>query len=108
VGDPEGDKRTSFEIDADDVAPSLKWAIATPERAEPSRNGERGTERGQFNDPRPFCATFDAANALAAAGALACGTSGAVARASHSSASIAERDTAKCSGARHCAAHRIT
>jgi len=51
---PEGDKRTSTEIDADEVAPSLKWATARPERVERSRNGDRGAERGQFNDPRPF------------------------------------------------------
>jgi single-strand DNA-binding protein len=51
---PEGDKRTSTEIDADEVAPSLRWAIAKPERAERSRNGERSGERGQFNDPPPF------------------------------------------------------
>jgi single-stranded DNA-binding protein len=54
VGDPDGDKRTSTEIDADEVAPSLRWSIARPERAERSRNGERQTERGQFNDPPPF------------------------------------------------------
>jgi len=51
---PEGEKRTSTEIDADEVAPSLKWAIAKPERADRSRNGERGAERSQFNDPPPF------------------------------------------------------
>jgi len=51
---PEGDKRSVTEIDADEVAPSLKWAIAKPERAERSRNAERGAERGQFNDDPPF------------------------------------------------------
>jgi single-strand DNA-binding protein len=55
---PEGDKRTSTEIDADEVAPSLKWATATPERATRTRNAERGAERsgerGEFNDPAPF------------------------------------------------------
>jgi single-strand DNA-binding protein len=51
---PEGDKRTSTEIDADEVAPSLRWAIATPERATRTRSAERGAERGQFNDPAPF------------------------------------------------------
>jgi single-strand DNA-binding protein len=51
---PEGDKRTSTEIDADEVAPSLRWAIAKPERAERSRNGERAAERGQFDDQPPF------------------------------------------------------
>ena len=50
---PKGDKRTSTEIDADEVAPSLRWATARPERAERSRNGDRGAERGQFNDPPP-------------------------------------------------------
>jgi single-strand DNA-binding protein len=48
---PEGDKRTSTEIDADEVAPSLKWATARPERA--TRTAERGAGRGQFNDPAP-------------------------------------------------------
>jgi single-strand DNA-binding protein len=50
---PEGDKRTSTEIDADEVAPSLRWATARPERAEDSRNSDRSAERGQFNDPPP-------------------------------------------------------
>jgi single-strand DNA-binding protein len=53
VGDPEGDKRTSTEIDADEVAPSLRWATAKPEQAERSRNGERAAERGRFDDPPP-------------------------------------------------------
>src|SRR6266536_5277875 len=59
---PEGEKRTSTEIDADEVAPSLRWAIAQPERADRARSAERGAERGsgaergagQFNDPPPF------------------------------------------------------
>jgi single-strand DNA-binding protein len=51
---PEGEKRSVTEIDADEVAPSLRWAIAKPERADRSRNGERGAERGQFNDQPPF------------------------------------------------------
>jgi single-strand DNA-binding protein len=51
---PEGDKRSVTEIDADEVAPSLKWAIARPERADRSRNGERTAERGQFNDEPSF------------------------------------------------------
>lgn len=51
---PEGDKRSVTEIDADEVAPSLKWAIAKPERADRSRNSERGAERGQFDDAPPF------------------------------------------------------
>jgi single-strand DNA-binding protein len=50
----EGDKRTVTEIDAAEIAPSLKWAIATPEKAVRNRTAERGAERGQFNDPPPF------------------------------------------------------
>jgi single-strand DNA-binding protein len=51
----QGEKRTVTEIDADDVASSLKWAIAKPERATRSRaNTERSAERGQFNDEPPF------------------------------------------------------
>jgi single-strand DNA-binding protein len=50
----EGNKRSSTEIDADEVAPSLRWATARPERADRSRNGERSAERGQFDDPPPF------------------------------------------------------
>jgi single-strand DNA-binding protein len=51
---PEGDKRTVTEIDATEVAPSLKWAIATPEKANRARTADRGAERSQFNDPAPF------------------------------------------------------
>jgi single-strand DNA-binding protein len=50
----EGDKRTVTEIDAAEVAPSLKWAIATPEKAVRDRTADRGVERGQFNDAPPF------------------------------------------------------
>jgi single-strand DNA-binding protein len=50
----DGDKRTVTEIDAAEVAPSLKWAIATPEKANRNRVAERGAERGQFNDSPPF------------------------------------------------------
>jgi len=51
---PDGDKRTVTEIDAAEVAPSLKWAIATPQKAVHTRTADRGAERGQFNDPAPF------------------------------------------------------
>jgi single-strand DNA-binding protein len=51
----EGEKRTVAEIDADEVAPSLRWVIAKPERATHTRNNaERSAERGQFNDDPPF------------------------------------------------------
>ena len=45
---PEGDKRSVVEVEADEVAPSLRWATAKPERA----NGGKG--KGEFNDDAPF------------------------------------------------------
>jgi single-strand DNA-binding protein len=45
---PEGDKRSVVEVEADEVAPSLRWAIARPERANGKGKG------GQFNDDAPF------------------------------------------------------
>ena len=64
---PEGEKRSSTEIEADEVAPSLKFATAKVERA--SRGGGGGdwsggggggnsgggnSGAGQFNDEPPF------------------------------------------------------
>jgi single-strand DNA-binding protein len=49
---PEGEKRSVVEVEADEVAPSLRWAIAKPQRATNS-NGGKGTG-GQFNDDPPF------------------------------------------------------
>jgi hypothetical protein len=49
LGDPEGDKRSVVEVEADEVAPSLRWAIAKPERA---ANGQQG--KGEFHDDAPF------------------------------------------------------
>jgi single-stranded DNA-binding protein len=48
---PEGDKRSVVEVEADEVAPSLRWAIAKPERA--TKNGD-ANKAGQFNDDAPF------------------------------------------------------
>ena len=46
---PEGDKRSVVEVEADEVAPSLRWATAKPERA---ANGKgKGAE---FNAGGPF------------------------------------------------------
>ena len=44
---PEGDKRSVVEVEADEVAPSLRWAIAKPERA-------NGKGKGEFNDEPNF------------------------------------------------------
>ncbi len=46
---PEGDKRSAVEIDADEVAPSLKWATAKPQRT-----GKAAASGGQFNNEPPF------------------------------------------------------
>ena len=46
---PEGDKRSVVEVEADEVAPSLRWATAKPERA---ANGKG--KGGDFNDDPPF------------------------------------------------------
>ena len=48
---PEGDKRSVVEVEADEVAPSLRWATAKPERA---TNGSNGKSSGEFNDDAPF------------------------------------------------------
>jgi single-strand DNA-binding protein len=48
---PEGEQRSVVEIDADEVAPSLRWAVAKPERV---RNGQDTKPAGQFNDEPPF------------------------------------------------------
>jgi len=48
---PEGDKRTVVEVEADEVAPSLRWAVVRPERA--SGNGAKARS-GRFNDEPDF------------------------------------------------------
>jgi single-stranded DNA-binding protein len=61
LGDPEGEKRSVTELEADEVGASLKWATAKVERSSQRGNGERssGRERqaergGGFNDAPPF------------------------------------------------------
>jgi single-strand DNA-binding protein len=48
---PEGERRSVVEVEADEVAPSLRWATAKPQRA--ARNGD-ATTTSQFNDEPPF------------------------------------------------------
>ena len=48
---PEGDRRSVVEVEADEVAPSLRWATAKPERA--AKNGDT-KKADQFNDEAPF------------------------------------------------------
>ena len=58
---PEGERRTTTEIDADEVGASLKFHTAKLERAHHRGNSERAQGReqvaergGDFNDPPPF------------------------------------------------------
>src|SRR5512132_916556 len=59
LGDPEGDKRSVTEIEADEVGASLKWAAAKVERTQQRGNGdrsngrERAAERGGDFDEAP-------------------------------------------------------
>ena len=47
---PEGERRSVVEVDADEVAPSLRFAVARPERA--TSNGKKG--KGEFADEPDF------------------------------------------------------
>ena len=47
---PEGERGTVVEVEADEVAPSLRWAVAKPQRAS---NGGKG-KSGEFNDQPDF------------------------------------------------------
>ena len=50
-----GEKRSVVEVEADEVAPSLKWATATLERAFKGDQAKAGASKGgQFNDEPPF------------------------------------------------------
>jgi single-strand DNA-binding protein len=50
---PEGERRSVVEIEADEVGPSLRWAIAKAEKT--SKGGsDRPSRGGQFNDEPPF------------------------------------------------------
>jgi single-strand DNA-binding protein len=47
---PESERRSVVEVEADEVAPSLRWATAKPERA--TNGNAKG--KGEFNDEPPF------------------------------------------------------
>ena len=53
---PEGERRSVTEVEADEVAPSLRWATATVERASRRDKASAGASAGagQFNDAPPF------------------------------------------------------
>jgi single-strand DNA-binding protein len=49
----DGDKRTVVEVEADEVAPSLKFATATVQRTS-AKAAADATKGGQFTDEPPF------------------------------------------------------
>jgi single-strand DNA-binding protein len=50
---PEGERRSVVEVEADEVAPSLKFATAKPERAR-AKAAAGASKGGQFDDEPPF------------------------------------------------------
>jgi single-strand DNA-binding protein len=44
---PEGERRSTVEVEAEEVGPSLKWATATPQRANGKVNADTGSGRGK-------------------------------------------------------------
>jgi single-strand DNA-binding protein len=51
---PEGERRSVVEVEADEVAPSLRWATASVERTSRKSSGNGPTKGGAFDDPAPF------------------------------------------------------
>ena len=49
----EGERRSIVEVEADEVAPSLKFATATVQRTS-TKAAANATKGGQFNDEPPF------------------------------------------------------
>ena len=50
---PEGERRNVVEVEADEVAPSLKFATATVQRTS-AKAATGATKGGQFNDEPPL------------------------------------------------------
>ena len=44
---PEGERRSVVEVEAEEVGPSLKWATATPQRANGTAKADTGTGRSK-------------------------------------------------------------
>jgi single-strand DNA-binding protein len=52
---PEGERRSVVEVEAEEVAPSLRWATATVTRTgRKAGTGNGPSKGGQFNDEPPF------------------------------------------------------
>ena len=50
---PEGEQRSVVEVTAEEIAPSLRWATAKPERAAARPTASRAA-KGEFADEPPF------------------------------------------------------
>jgi single-strand DNA-binding protein len=48
---PEGERRSTVEVQAEELGPSLRWATAKPERASRKATAKAGS---QFNDEPPY------------------------------------------------------
>jgi single-strand DNA-binding protein len=44
---PEGERRSVIEVEAEEIGPSLKWATATPQRANGKTKGDTGSGRSK-------------------------------------------------------------
>jgi single-strand DNA-binding protein len=52
---PQGEQRSVIEIEADEIAPSLRWAIAKPQRVTRNGNGDQDAKpAGEFADEPAF------------------------------------------------------
>ena len=51
---PEGERRSVVEVEADEVAPSLKWATATVERTSRKASRNEPSKGGAFDEPPNF------------------------------------------------------
>jgi single-strand DNA-binding protein len=51
---PEGERRSVVEVEADEVAPSLRWATATVERTSRKPGGNGPSKGGAFDEPPNF------------------------------------------------------
>jgi single-strand DNA-binding protein len=52
---PEGEQRSVVEVEADEIAPSLRWAIAKPQRVTRNGNGDQDAKpAGEFADEPAF------------------------------------------------------
>jgi single-strand DNA-binding protein len=51
---PEGERRSVVEVEAEEVAPSLRWATAKVERTSRGKAGNGPAKGGQFSDDPPF------------------------------------------------------